>query len=80
MSNLNNSEKAPLLLKWLELLMNGHVKADNCWQIVAKHGYPEGQNPCTNSTGTVRESSQYREQIDGINNELKKILINESNA
>ena len=78
MANITNVEKVPLLLKWLEVLMNGHVKADNCWQIVAKNGHHDGPNPCTNHTGTVRESSPYREQIDRVNNKLTQLLIDES--
>jgi hypothetical protein len=59
-----NSDRVAYLLRWLELLSNGHVKPHK----------KDLDDPCCNHSYTVRDSNKFMELINGINKELKSEL------
>lgn len=65
-------ERANLLVGWLQILCNGRVKPDDPSK---KQNGGSGVAGCCNSTGVIRDSGDFRDLINEINNELKEILI-----
>lgn len=70
-------DRASLLIHWLQVLNNGRVRPDDPTVKDRKSSTSlrEISTPCCNETGVVRDSYEFRDYINAINEELKEILL-----